>query len=79
MFPEKLHQVVYITSNKGKHHLETKGAIDHQEDQVCDFANVDHRIDIIVAFYESEAPLFATHNSDRSLGLVESLLRVTPD
>lgn len=38
-------------------HLETETGIDHEEDQVGDLADVDHGIEVVIAFDESEAAL----------------------
>lgn len=55
-------------------HLEAEGAVDHEEDEVGDFANVDHAVDVVVALDEGEAALLAADDGDGAFGVVEGLL-----
>ena len=55
-------------------HLETKAGVDHQQDQVCNFGNVDHAVQVIVAFNEGQTPLLATDHRNRTLDLRERVL-----
>ena len=59
------------------YHLEAKRTVDHKQDQIGDFANVYHRVEIIIGFNEGKPSLFATDNSDRAFDLVQSLLGIS--
>jgi len=42
------------------YHFEAEGTVDHEKGEVCDFANVDHTVQVVVAFNEGKTALFAT-------------------
>jgi hypothetical protein len=70
----------FAESKKTKtNHLETIRCVDHEEDQVRNLADVDHRVEVIIGFDECEPPLFSTDDGDWALGFLEGLFRVTTD
>jgi hypothetical protein len=64
---------------EGAHHLKAKGAVDHEEDEVGNLADVDHRVQVVIALDEREAAAFAGDDGDGPADLVQRLLRVPPD
>jgi hypothetical protein len=61
-------------------HLEAVVAVDHKENNVDDFRNVDHAGERVGGtFYECETPPFRRDDCDRSGGRGEGLLRVAPN
>jgi len=58
------------------HHLESKRTIHHEQYEVGDFANVNHAVQVVVAFYKRQSSFLSTDDSDRALGLVQRLLRI---
>ena len=61
------------------HHLKPIRSINHKQHEVSNFANVDHRINIVIAFDEGDAFLLPADNCYWPLNLVERLLRISPD
>lgn len=61
------------------HHFKAERAIQHQENKVCDLADVDHRIEIAITLDKCESPLLSCNHSDRTLGFGQCLLRISPD
>ena len=61
-------------STCGKHiqklhclHLEAKIAVYHEQNDICDFRNVDHaREGVRGTFYEGKAAFFGGHNGERA-------------
>ena len=37
------------------HHLEPKAGVNHEEDEVGNFSNVDHGVEIVIAFNKCKA------------------------
>jgi len=58
------------------YHFEAKRAVDHKEDEICNFTNVNHAINIVGTFYECQSSFPPTDNCDRTLGFTEGLLRI---
>lgn len=63
----------------GLYHLETKGTVDHEENEVGNLANVDHAVEVVVALDEGQTTLLAGDDGDGALGLCERLFCVAPD
>ena len=60
-------------------HLEAETGVDHEQHEIGHFGGVDHRVDVVVAFVEGDAAVFARHNSHRAFDVVYLLLRVVLD
>jgi hypothetical protein len=43
-------------SGRYTYHLEAEGSVNHEKNEVGDFANVDHRIEVIVTLDKGESP-----------------------
>ncbi len=54
-------------------HFETERSVDQDEDEVCDFGNVDHHIDVIRTFYKCEATLLPRNDGHRTLNIRDGL------
>ena len=52
------------------YHFKTEGTVDHEEDEVSDFPNVDHTVQVVVAFNEGETAFLATDDSDGTFDVV---------
>ena len=59
------------------YHLETERAVYHEQNEVGYFSNVDHAIEIIVAFHKGESSLFSGDHCDWSFCFIQSLFRIT--
>ena len=61
------------------HHLKTIWPVNHQQDQICNLRNVDHGVEIIIAFDEGYSLLLPANDSNGAFGFVQRLLRVPPN
>lgn len=61
------------------HHLETVRPINHEQHQVGDLPNVDHRVQIVIALNKRKTLLLATDDRDGPLDMVKRLLGITSD
>ena len=61
------------------HHLEAERSVDHEKNEVCGFANVDHGGKIIVTLDKGESPFFPADNCHGSSNVVECLLSISAD
>lgn len=43
------------TKSLGTNHLETEGPIDHEEHEIGDLSDIDHGVEVVGAFDESES------------------------
>ena len=62
--------------NNETHHFKTIRAIDHKQNEVRNFGNVDHGIEVIIAFNECNALLLSADDSYRALYVTEGLFSV---
>lgn len=61
------------------HHFEAIGTVNHEEDKVSDLANVNHGVEVIVAFDECQPSPLTTDDSDWSTNLVQGLFGIPAD
>jgi hypothetical protein len=61
------------------HHLEPERAVDHEEDEVGDLADVDHRVQVVRALDDRQPPALARDDGDGPAEIRDGLLRVAPD
>ena len=54
-------------------HFETKRCIDEQQRNVADLGQIDHVVDVVVAFEEGKSLVFAGHAGDRTANFVDVL------
>ena len=47
-------------------HLEAKAGVDHEEDQVGNLGQVDHRIDLVGALVKGQPPVLARNHGHRA-------------
>jgi len=58
------------------YHLETERAVYHEQHEIGDFSNVDHTVEIIVAFDKGEASLFAADHCNWAFCFIQGLFCV---
>jgi len=68
-----------ISEDSSTHHFKTKRTVNHEQNEVGNLANVDHTVEVVVAFNESEPPLLSTDNSNGTLGFIQRLFCIPPD
>ena len=61
------------------HHLKTIWPVNHQQDQIRNLRNVDHGVEIVIAFDEGYSLLLPANDSNGAFGFVQRLLRVPPN
>ena len=61
------------------HHLKAEASVDHPQHEVDDLAKVDHGVQVVAALDKSDTPSLSRDNSNRSLRVVQVVLRVSPD
>jgi len=61
------------------YHFKAKGTIDHEKDEICNFTNVNHAIEIVGTFNKSESPFLPANDCDGTLGFAQSLFCVSAD
>lgn len=61
------------------YHLETVRAVDHEQDEVRNLPDVDHGVEVVIAFDEGEALLLPADDGDGPMNVVQSLLGVPPN
>jgi hypothetical protein len=57
-------------------HLEAERTIDHEQDEISNFADVNHGIDVIIALDKGEVTVFTADNGDGAVDGVEGLFSV---
>lgn len=61
------------------YHFKSETTVNHEQDQVDDFAQINHTVQIVSAFDKGNSPSLARYDSDRSLRLTEVVLCETLD
>ena len=59
------------------YHLKTERTVHHEQYEIGDFSNVNHTIEVVVTFDESEAFFFAADHCDWPFCFIQSLFRIT--
>lgn len=61
------------------YHFKAKGAVDHKKDEICNFTNINHAIEIVGTFYEGESSFLPTDDCNGTLGYTQGLFCVPAD
>lgn len=76
----KLVRIQFNADNRAiTHHFEPIRPVNHEQNEISYFADVNHGIEVAIALDEGNALLLATNNGDRPLDFIESLFRVAAD
>ena len=52
------------------HHFKPKRAVNHEQHKICNFTDVNHAVEVIVAFDKRQTPLLASNDCDGTLDIV---------
>ena len=63
-----------VPERKITHHFKPVRAINHEQDKIGDFCNINHGVEVVVAFEEGDPFLLSTNNRNGTLDMIEGLL-----